>query len=91
MAIYPNSFNPETWILFKLAVDAGVSISIYGVTGRRIIMCWLNDRPTGIAKQKGMRMYHQTPTSINRIVTASRDTTTKVWQAHTRQELPASC
>ena len=87
LANFPNPFNPETWILFELTVDAGVSISIYDVTGRRIVMCRLNARLTGMTKQKRVRMYHQVPTSINRIVAASRDTTTKVWDAQTGQEL----
>ena len=59
LANSPNPFNPETWILFELTVDAGVSISIYDVTGRRIVMCRLNARLTGMTKQKWVRMYHQ--------------------------------
>jgi len=47
----------------------------------------LNARLTGMTKQKRVRMYHQALTSINRIVAASRDTTTKVWDAQTGQEL----
>ena len=30
---YPNPFNPETWIPYRLARDADVSISIYDVNG----------------------------------------------------------
>ena len=33
LANYPNPFNPETWIPFHLAVDASVSVTIYGASG----------------------------------------------------------
>ena len=47
LANYPNPFNPETWILFELTVDAGVSISIYDVTGRRVRQLDLGYRLAG--------------------------------------------
>ncbi len=31
---YPNPFNPETWIPYRLAADAQVSLSIYNGVGR---------------------------------------------------------
>ena len=31
---YPNPFNPETWIPFRLAEDATVTLTIYDVDGR---------------------------------------------------------
>ena len=33
---YPNSFNPETWIPFKLAQDSTATARIYDVTGKQI-------------------------------------------------------
>ena len=30
---YPNPFNPETWIPYRLAEDADVSLTIYDVSG----------------------------------------------------------
>ena len=36
LANYPNPFNPETWIPFKLAQDSIVSVTIYDVTGNQI-------------------------------------------------------
>jgi len=33
LANYPNPFNPETWIPFKLAQDSTVTAKIYDVTG----------------------------------------------------------
>ena len=34
LANYPNPFNPETWIPFKLSQDSQVSITIYDVEGQ---------------------------------------------------------
>ena len=31
---YPNPFNPETWIPFRLAEDADVMLTIYDVSGK---------------------------------------------------------
>ena len=30
---YPNPFNPETWIPYRLAEDAGVTLTIYDTNG----------------------------------------------------------
>ena len=34
LANYPNPFNPETWIPYRLAEDAFVTLTIYGLSGR---------------------------------------------------------
>ena len=36
LANYPNPFNPETWIPFKLAQDSTVTATIYDITGKQI-------------------------------------------------------
>ena len=33
---YPNPFNPETWIPFRLSQDAEVRLTIYDVTGKSV-------------------------------------------------------
>ena len=38
LANYPNPFNPETWIPFKLAEDSTVTAKIYDITGKQIRM-----------------------------------------------------
>ncbi len=34
LANYPNPFNPETWIPYRLAADAFVTLTIYDLTGQ---------------------------------------------------------
>ena len=34
LANYPNPFNPETWIPYRLAEDAFVTLTIYNQTGQ---------------------------------------------------------
>ena len=34
LANYPNPFNPETWIPYRLAEDAFVTLTIYDLSGR---------------------------------------------------------
>ena len=33
---YPNPFNPETWIPYRLAEDAFVTLTIYDTTGQAV-------------------------------------------------------
>ena len=42
---YPNPFNPETWIPYRLAVDAFVTVKIYDQRGRvvRDYSGWASD------------------------------------------------
>ena len=34
LANYPNPFNPETWIPYRLAADAYVTLTIYDLNGQ---------------------------------------------------------
>ena len=36
LANYPNPFNPETWIPYRLAEDAFVTLTIYDMKGQRV-------------------------------------------------------
>ncbi len=47
LANYPNPFNPETWIPFRLAQDVRVTARIYDVTGKQIRMIQLGYLPAG--------------------------------------------
>ena len=54
---YPNPFNPETWIPYRLAVDADVRISIYD--GRGVLVRQLNPgyQPAGHYIDRGRAAY----------------------------------
>jgi hypothetical protein len=47
LANYPNPFNPETWIPYRLAEDAKVKVSIYDSKGRTVRVIDLGHQPAG--------------------------------------------
>jgi len=47
MPNYPNPFNPETWIPFKLSMDTDVTIEIYDVAGHLVRRLQLGYIPAG--------------------------------------------
>ena len=57
LANYPNPFNPETWIPFKLAQDSTVIARIYDVTGKQIRMIELGHLPAGNYAESGKAIY----------------------------------
>ena len=44
---YPNPFNPETWIPYRLAHNADVTFTIYGTTGAVVRRLDLGHQPAG--------------------------------------------
>ena len=52
LANYPNPFNPETWIPYKLASPADVSISIYAADGKLVRTLNLGRQPIGIYEHR---------------------------------------
>jgi hypothetical protein len=54
---YPNPFNPETWIPFKLAHDTPVTISIYDTKGQLIHSISLGTKQAGIHTTKDKAVY----------------------------------
>jgi len=57
LANYPNPFNPETWIPFKLAQDSTVIARIYDVTGKQIRMIELGHLPAGNYVESNRAIY----------------------------------
>ena len=57
LANYPNPFNPETWIPFKLAQDSTVTAKIYDVTGKKIRMIELGHVPAGNYVESSKAIY----------------------------------
>jgi hypothetical protein len=47
LANYPNPFNPETWIPFKLSSTADVTVRIYNVKGQLVRTLNLGDKAAG--------------------------------------------
>lgn len=57
MQNFPNPFNPETWIPFKLAKDADVSVRIFDSTGRLVRNLDLGRKSAGSYVTKDLAAY----------------------------------
>ena len=75
LANYPNPFNPETWIPYKLAEPADVTVYIYSVKGDLIRMTWCWDINlwvfTGIEVVRCIGMGKMLRVSVLRVVSIS--------------------
>ena len=54
---YPNPFNPETWIPYKLAKPAGVTVTIYAADGKLVRTLKLGHQPAGVYQDKSRAAY----------------------------------
>ena len=54
---YPNPFNPETWIPFRLAEDSQVSLTIYDRTGRVVRSLDVGHRPAAVYESRAKAIY----------------------------------
>ena len=54
---YPNPFNPETWIPYRLAKPANVSISIYAADGGLVWTLDLEHQGVGIYESRSRAAY----------------------------------
>ena len=54
---YPNPFNPETWIPFRLAEDANVMLTIYDVGGRMVRQLDIGHSKAGIYESRDKAIY----------------------------------
>lgn len=54
---YPNPFNPETWIPYKLAKPADVTLTIYAVNGQIVRQMSLGHQFAGIYQSKSRAVY----------------------------------
>ena len=54
---YPNPFNPETWIPYRLAKPADVSISIYAADGMLVRTLGLGHRSVGLYESRSRAAY----------------------------------
>ena len=54
---YPNPFNPETWIPYRLAEPADVTVSIDAADGTLVRMLALGHQPVGIYESRSRAAY----------------------------------
>ena len=54
---YPNPFNPETWIPYRLADPAEVTLTIYTVDGTVVRTLALGHRPAGFYQNRSRAAY----------------------------------
>ncbi len=54
---YPNPFNPETWIPYRLAKPADVTVSIYSLNGSLVRTLELGHQPVGIYESRSRAAY----------------------------------
>ena len=57
LANYPNPFNPETWIPFRLAKDANVTLSIYGTYGSLVRTIDIGFTPAAVYEGRSDAIY----------------------------------
>ena len=67
LANYPNPFNPETWIPYRLAEDAFVTLTIYDLSGQVVRTLTL-----GIGLQRLTRIGQRRFTGMAETRSASR-------------------
>ncbi|MYA72245.1 hypothetical protein F4009_06305 [Candidatus Poribacteria bacterium] len=54
---FPNPFNPETWIPYRLAKDAEVTLHIYAVNGTLVRTLVLGYQPAGLYQSRSRAAY----------------------------------
>jgi len=54
---YPNPFNPETWIPYRLAKSADITLRIYAANGALVRTLALGHQPTGIYQNRSRAAY----------------------------------
>ncbi len=54
---YPNPFNPETWIPYRLAEDADVTLTLYDSTGRVVRTLDLGHQAAAVYESRSKAIY----------------------------------
>ena len=57
LANYPNPFNPETWIPYRLAEDANVTLTIYDGTGHVVRTLDVGHRIAAVYESRSKAVY----------------------------------
>ena len=54
---YPNPFNPETWIPYRLSEDSDVALTIYDMTGKVVRTIEIGHKPAAVYESKDKAIY----------------------------------
>ena len=57
LANYPNPFNPETWIPYRLAEDAFVTLTIYDQTGQAVRTTDVGHQTAAVYESRSQAIY----------------------------------
>ena len=57
LANYPNPFNPETWIPYRLAEDANVTLDIYDLSGHVVRKLEMGRRIAAVYESRSKAVY----------------------------------
>ncbi|MDE0468309.1 MAG: T9SS type A sorting domain-containing protein, partial [Candidatus Poribacteria bacterium] len=57
LANYPNPFNPETWIPYRLAKASEVVVEIFASNGQVVRRLQLGHQPAGIYQSRSRAVY----------------------------------
>jgi flagellar hook assembly protein FlgD len=49
---YPNPFNPETWIPYRLAEDSSVTLTIYDTSGKVVRTIEIGHKPAAVYESR---------------------------------------
>ena len=71
LANYPNPFNPETWIPYRLAADAFVTLTIYDGSGRVVRTLDVGHRIAAVYESRSKAIYWDGRNSLGEQVASS--------------------
>ena len=70
LANYPNPFNPETWIPYRLADDAFVTLTIYDLNGRVVRTIDMGHQPAAAYESRSQAIYWDGRNQVGEKVTS---------------------
>ena len=70
LANYPNPFNPETWIPYRLAEDAFVTLTIYDTAGGVVRSIDVGYKPAAVYESKAKAIYWDGRNELGKQVTS---------------------
>jgi hypothetical protein len=54
---YPNPFNPETWVPYRLAKDSSVTLTIYDTMGKLVRTIQVGHKPAAVYESRDKAIY----------------------------------